>query len=265
MQLVGGKLLLPKRSRLILIVNSLVELLSTPFTSPKLMSSFLGSLQWVMLARRPLLSCFHEVYAFTRDEDDVAVRRLPNGVIAELGLLSTLLFSLVVDLRADWAPMLGATDGAENFGYGGCWAKVTPEAARRVAAVGSAFEKRILPSDVVGADVEGPFNCVLPCARSDFKTTFSIKSDHGFHASRLEIGAFSLFLRHLARSSRWHGRRVTILTDSMATLFCVQKGRTSAPNMKLGMGQIAAVSIACGMVVHPVYISTHFNPAEPWP
>ena len=154
-----------------------------------------------MLARRPLLSCFHEVYAFVRNEDDVAVRRLPKGVIAELCLLSTLLFSLVVDLRADWTLMLGATDGAENFGNAGCWAKVTPEAARRVATVGSVFEKRILPSDVVGADADGPFNCVLPCARSDFKTTFSIKSDHGFHASKLEIGAFSLSLALRAAQS----------------------------------------------------------------
>ena len=60
----------------------------------------------------------------------------------------------------------------------------------------------------------------------------------------------------------WHGRRVEILTDSMANLFCVQKGRASAPNMKLGMGQIAAISLACGMRVHPCYISTRFNPAE---
>ena len=74
MELVRVKLLLPKRSRLILIVNGLLELLTTPLTSPKRMSSFIGSLQWVMLSRRPLLSCFHEVYAFTRGENDAFVR-----------------------------------------------------------------------------------------------------------------------------------------------------------------------------------------------
>ena len=73
MELVRGKLLLPKRSRLVLVVNGLLELVMAPFTSPKLMSSFIGSLQWVMLSRRPLLLCFHAVYAFTRGEKDSAV------------------------------------------------------------------------------------------------------------------------------------------------------------------------------------------------
>ena len=71
-----------------------------------------------------------------------------------------------------------------------------------------------------------------------------------------------LFLQHLARNSRWHGKRVVVLTDSMATLYCVQKGRTSAANMKFGMNQIAALSIVCDFRVHPCYISTHFNPAD---
>ena len=269
MELVRGKWLLPKRSRLTLIVGALIELITVAHTSPKLMSSFIGSLQWVMLSRRPLLSCFHEVYAFTLYENDVMARPISKGVIAELGLLSTLLFSLVVDLRADWAPVLGATDGAENFGYGGCWAKISPQDARRVAAVGSGFDQRVVPSDVVSVGMQGaearaaePAVCILPCARADFSSIFSIKCEHNFHASKLEIGAFSLYLRHLARSVKWHGRRLTVLTDSLATLFCIQKGRTSAPNMRLGMAQIAATSLACGMMVHPVYINTLLNPAN---
>ena len=53
------------------------ELLIDPMTSPKLLSSFVCSLQWVKLSRRPLLSCFHRVCAFILDEFDAVVRPLP--------------------------------------------------------------------------------------------------------------------------------------------------------------------------------------------
>ena len=163
------------------------------------------------------------------------------------------MFNLVVDLRADWAPFLGATDGAQIFGYGGCWAKVSPESARRVAAAGSSVESKKFPYDVLGAGAEGPLDCVLPCTRADFRTTFSIKCNHDFHASKLEIRAFSLFLRHLARSARWHGRRVTILADSMATFLCA-KGSHVRPQHETWDGSycrhLACMRHACASMLH---------------
>ena len=146
---------------------------------------------------------------------------------------------------------------AQSFGYGGCWSKVSPEVARRVATAGVCIHNWILPADVVNVDwgiVEQPSDCVLPCSRADFKSMFTIKTECNFHASKLEIGEFSLFVRHLARNARWHGKRVVVLADALATYHCVRKGRTSAPNMKMGMNEISAALLACDIRIHPCYI-----------
>ncbi len=76
---------------------------------------------------------------------------------------------------------------------------------------------------------------LLPCRAEDFKTTFSVKSDRGCHASSLEIGAFSMPLKGIARNARLRRSRVVVLTDSLAVLYSVRKGRSSAANLAYGL------------------------------
>ncbi len=115
MQLVNGTHLLPKGSRLSLIVQSLTQVLREPFATPSQFRSFLGSLQWIMLANRPTLTAFTAVYRFSFQQPDTKVLRLPEDALDELKLLVTTLCTLVIDLRLDWAPHVLACDGAPHL------------------------------------------------------------------------------------------------------------------------------------------------------
>ncbi len=64
-QLCDGRLFEPKASRLKLILQAISHLASLTATSPKAVQTLLGMLTWHAWLARPLLSCFHEVYAFT--------------------------------------------------------------------------------------------------------------------------------------------------------------------------------------------------------
>ncbi len=81
LDLVAGKLFLPKRARLLLLVSAFTELLQEPVASPHELASVVSSLQWVMLANRPMLSLFSAVYRFTLNDCDTRRRRLPTQVI----------------------------------------------------------------------------------------------------------------------------------------------------------------------------------------
>ncbi len=153
--------------------------------------------------------------------------------------MSSLMCCLVIDLCREWSPYIWASDGAESFGYGGCRARCAPAVVRQAASHAEKFPHQIVPADARGM-VKNADMFALPVTGRDFKTVFSVRSRSGFHASRLEIGAFSMILKSIARDARRHRSRVLILTDSLAVLFGVRKGRSSAPNFAYGLRQVAA-------------------------
>ena len=69
-------------------------------------------------------------------------------------------------------------------------------------------------------------------------------------------------LRHLARSRANWSRRVLILTDSMATLGAIGKGRSSVPSFLRLCRHISAISLGFGMLPYMRYIPSELNPAD---
>lgn len=261
MQLVNGTHLLPKGSRLSLIVQSLTQILREPLATPSLFRSFLRSLQWIMLANRPTLTAFTAVYRFSFQQPDTKVLRLPEDALDELRLLATILCTLVIDLRRDWAPYVLACDGAPSYGYGGCKAATTPADTRDVARNSGKCPHRIIPLDGLSHVRSDPHAHIILRRMSDFKTIFSVRCKPGLHASCVEMGALDLTLRNITRHSRGHKKRITVLTDSLAVLYSVRKGRTSAPNLVPGM-RVAALVLACDLKLRMAYIPSRWNPAD---
>ena len=111
-----------------LIVMALIDLLTNPMTTPADMQSFLGSVQWIMLANRQALMLFSAIYSFSLDLNCKVVKRIPDRVLQELALFSSLLCTLVIDLRRDWDPHFHACDGAPSYGYGGARVSADPSA-----------------------------------------------------------------------------------------------------------------------------------------
>ena len=68
--------------------------------------------------------------------------------------------------------------------------------------------------------------------------------------------------RHLARSRRNWRHRVLIMVDSMAALGIISKGRSSSPVLLRLSRQLAAVSLAFGLLLFVRYIPLQANPSD---
>ena len=128
---------------------------------------------------------------------------------------------LSIDLKRDWCPFLYATDGAIVYGLGGSRAPCTPDLARALAAAAGDPSCVVYPLDaestLMGSD--GQCKYVLPFKNAAFKTQFSIKKDAVQHA--IVFSSFAVCVRRLVMKSRWHGKKATVLVDSLALMFAV--------------------------------------------
>ena len=119
---------MPERSRLRDLFIGFLTVLTGLRTSPAELVHFFGVIQWIMIANRPLLSCCVSIYHFAVEQ------RVPTSMLGELLLMASLLPALVQDLRLSWSPNVYATDGAQDYGYGGAKASCSPDLARYLAS-----------------------------------------------------------------------------------------------------------------------------------
>ena len=102
----------------------------------------------------------------------------------------------------------------------------------------------------------------MPVAFDDFSHTFSIRAKGAQHASKLEHGALCLSVKTIVRQVKWHGHRIFALVDSLALMFAVRKGRSSAPNFRFGSRVLATNLLAADLQLHVGYTPSRFNPSD---
>eukprot|EP00435_Cladocopium_sp_Y103_P060578 s48_g22.t1 len=78
----------------------------------------------------------------------------------------------------------------------------------------------------------------------------------------LEGRAVVWLCQHLARSQKNLGRKHLILTDSMSVTLALTKGRSSSSSMNRVCRQVAAITLATGMMFHLRWIPSELNPAD---
>ena len=59
----------------------------------------------------------------------------------------------------------------------------------------------------------------MPLSRKDFKTSFSARCRHQWHASKVEMGALGLALRRCSRQVSCHGLRLFVLLGAQALIW----------------------------------------------
>ena len=265
--LVEGKFLLPKCSRLLDIVSGLIFVLLHRTLSPADSGHFFGVLQWMLLANRPLLACCGAIYNFNNAEDSIATH-LPRAAARDLALIACLLPGLVVDLRSEWTPFITASDGAESFGYGGAVASCSPVTTRSLASLARSAPHAFYLADADlnpehASEHELPHVHRVPLRYADFKTTFSVKASTKLHASKLEMGALCLSVKAFVRQSKWHRSRTFALLDSQVLLFACRKGRSGAENFRHGSRVLASLLIAAEVQLHTGFTPSRSNPSDP--
>ena len=88
------------------------------------------------------------------------------------------------------------------------------------------------------------------------------KWDREEHNNILEARGVVAVLRHLSRSSpAWH-KRVLIFTDSLVTLGCLGKGRSSARGLLRVCRQAAAIQLACRIRLYLRWVPSERNLAD---
>ena len=66
----------------------------------------------------------------------------------------------------------------------------------------------------------------------------------------------------MLRNSRTHGRNLLLLSDAMAPILAISKGRSSARGMMRVCRRIAALALACNASLHIRWIASERNPAD---
>ena len=82
------------------------------------------------------------------------------------------------------------------------------------------------------------------------------------HITNGEIRAAAFSVKHRLRSISFFNCRHVIISDSMASILCLTKGRTSAPSMLRSTRLIAGLSLATGATVRWRWIPSELNPAD---
>lgn len=256
------------------------------------LSQLVGSWSWCMLARRPSLAAFANVYRFIRTAGS-SVLPLWQSVRVELAVVMGLAPLMWADLGADWFPHLLASD-ASSSGLGVVRSPLSrddvlvlrtlpvlpPHSATVVPSQPSeALPLRaVLPAAPPRSSVPGPSACapalsvgrarratdlasVLPSHRS-WSVVASSRWRQPEHISALEARAVSTAVRFAVSCPSSLNSRLFLLCDSLSVCGALAKGRSSAPLMLRRLRSIQALCLAAHIRVYPIWLPTELNPAD---
>ena len=247
------------------VVRAVCDLADSPLASPLEVSALLGIIQWQNLLNRPLFSCLSSVYDFTGREDGSTCAGVPDSVVQELLLNTSLLAFWNADLARPWWPCMPATDASAAYGFGMCLASCEPALARTVARHAGEFGNHLRLTRDADDPLEKPRGgreLRLPLKQRDFIPVFAIQAQEDAHSGSLEATGVVLGLRRLSRKRRWHGHRGAFLVDAQVVMSALQKGRSSAGTIRHQVCQAGALTLACNWKIKYCYLPSESNPAD---
>ena len=217
----------------------------------KELSELVGRWTWAMLAARPSLSIFSNVYRFILITRERRFDLWPS-VVRELKLVSQLAPLLSVSIRGgQWWPRAIATD-ASALGQGVV-----------MRAIGEAdltpFLSEAFPNGPNGGPAE---QCRAWVTRSKWGTIVSKRWARPEHINCLEARAVLTAFRWALSYPKARGRRLCILSDSRVAIGAIRKGRSSSFGLLVVLRAVAALSLASGCQLRLYWLPTDINPAD---
>ena len=265
--LTHGVFLSPSSQRLWSYLQASADLFSEPVCTPLELASYTGTVQWLDLLNRWLLSCLDKTHAFNRESPLSSLQQVPSDVQSELMLNAALSPYWEADLRRPWLEQIVTTDASPSYGFGVSVAKCTRATARLIGMASEDPNGFICltrdPDDPPEKPCKG--NCTrLRLRQRSFKTVLSVRAQHVEHSGGMEARGLALGLRWLSRSAHNHSKRVPMCVDATAVMGAAKKGRTSAHTLKCAIRRSAALALACDMQLYIAYIPSESNPSD-WP
>lgn len=266
-ELRGGMQLGPKGSTLISLLCAAIDLEHHRCASPLEVASIGGSVQWNNLLNRPLYSCLHAFYRFTKRSDQDEKQPVSASCISDLLLNLTLFGCWEADLSRGWWPFLPASDASSSFGFGFCVARCSPDLSRKVAAFAGpsdhAIRLKLDPWDEAEKNRTARI-MRLPISMRQFRPLLAVRAKRDSHSGALEASAVVMGLKRLARCSKPHRARGAFLIDAQAVLGALRKGRSGSSTLRHPVCQASALMLVCNWKLHFAYLPSESNPAD-WP
>lgn len=246
------------------------------------LSRLVGSWSWCMLARRPTLSVFNNVYRFIRTAGN-GLLPLWRSVRVELAVAMALSPFMYANLGARWFPHLLASD-ASSTGVGVVRSALLPSDVATLSAL------PVLPATATADDVV-PIEMLLqpsvlpssPAAvvdpsdararrsrelrdvlvkRSSWSVVASARWQQHEQINVLEARAASTAVRFAISCPSSVSSRLFLLCDSTSVCGALRKGRTSAPLLLRRLRSLQALCLAAHLRIYPVWVPTELNPAD---
>jgi hypothetical protein len=219
--------------------------------------SLLGRWIWALLAFRPALSAFAEIWRWLDrcGARAVSVARLPPAVARELTIAVGVAPLAYSNLRLETARDVVATDASE-FGFGVVAA--TPAAAL-VRDAAQVTGKHSIP--MLGG-VDGPRVELQPILDSRWRTILATPVRVASHITSLEATAVVMATRWLLSSPYNLGKQVLLLSDNAAVVCGAAKGRSSSPALRFNLARLAAWCLAGDLRLAVSWVPTAHNPAD---
>ena len=162
----------------------------------------LGLLQWFDLLNRLKLSIYTTVYGLARECDDWVQRELPGNVRAELLAAAVLGVFWGVDMRVPHLEFVRATNASDEFGMGGCIARVPRETCVELAGVSERDGEYVTIAGIEpkprSHSLGAPHHMDL--STDAFATMFSIRCHESEHINLREARALVHYLKWVLRS-----------------------------------------------------------------
>ena len=232
--------------------------------------------------RRELLSILGSAYKFIADSYE---RRQPlwPSVRKELRQALALLPLAQASMQREWHTEVMAYDASE-YGYGvvqTTWEKEQladngglRERARFAGPLSEALAPRAAALQADMPDASSAEIAFLGRASrfrevraadirdSKWSVLAARKWKHSANIHILEAGSFRWALKHMARTSRWQGRRILFLGDNMAVTCSLSRARARDWMLLSACRLLCAVSLLADVKINPRWIPSELNPAD---
>ena len=219
-----------------------LSLLDSGYCTGFQLAQLLGKWTWACLVNRPSLSVLSSAYRFVERAGPRVFCVWPS-VHYELRTLVGLAPLLFATLDAQWFGRVIATDASES-GQG--VVVTSPDVSTLPDASPS-------PLDVAET---------METADHSWTTIVSAKFAREEHINTLELRAVYTAVRWVLSFPSSPGRRVVILCDSLVTIGCVTKGRSSSHVLLPRLRQLASVLLASGLRLYLRWVPSAQNPAD---
>jgi len=233
--------------------------------APAAVQEILGTLNWLNLLNRPLLSLLDRAYGFARRVPTKEVVRIPRKVLEELSMAA--LFGIFWVLRPTSPPcsQLLMSDASSTFGLGGVSLPVSPaELGQLLTIRHNAYEslQAADPHEEPRVRTLQWHPLVLDVAAECFSVIIKIRRQNQYHINAEELLALIAVVRWALRAKERFHMRLVVAVDSLVALYAVARGRSSSVKLNLHLRRLTALLLCAGMRLHPVYTPSEWNMSD---